>query len=346
MNILVDPQDPEIGKRLDLFLSLKLPQYSRSSIKKTIEENKVKLNGEIFYKAGYKVRGGENIEFPEIEHEISNSFESLPKSPFDLEILYEDDDYIFINKPSGLIVHPTHPGQNDTLVNKLLSLREELPKNHILRPGIVHRLDKDTSGVIIIAKTPKSLWWVTGQFAERKVKKEYLSIGLSTQLNFQYKKGSIFEYECNIVRSSRDRKQYISLPIKEGMYDKGRYSKSKFEIKDIVTFDTEKHLILTKIYPLTGRTHQIRVHQRAQNFPILGDPIYLSQKEQRISKDISNVLNIVDRLYLHAITVTFENYNGKVYSISAQAPKEFDSLINNGKTHSEQKPYTKFKGSE
>jgi 23S rRNA pseudouridine1911/1915/1917 synthase len=340
LKIEVNPQDIDTGKRLDLYITLKLPAYSRSSIKKTIEENKVKVNGEVCYKAGYKVRIGDVIDFPELEYDLSNKFKELPKSPFDLEILFEDEDYIFINKPVGLIVHPTHPGQNHTLVNKLLSLRDSLPQTNILRPGIVHRLDKDTSGVIVIAKTPKALWWVTGQFAERKVKKQYISIGLNSDSVFKYKKGEVFEFESNIERSRRERKQYLSLPLTKNDQSRGRYSKTKFEILEVLQLSSGKYLVYTKVSPLTGRTHQIRVHQRALNFPILGDPIYLSSKEFKYSEDIFNFLDVNSRLCLHAQSVTFENYNGKVYSISAQVPKELRSLIDNAKENSEQQKYT------
>ncbi len=154
MNIPILENDEDLGKRLDLYLSLQLPQFSRSNIKKTIESNKVLINDEICFKAGYKLRVGDVIDYPDYNIE-QISVKSLPKSKFDLEILHEDDDYLFINKPIGLIVHPTNPYQTDTLVNKLLDLNKDLPGNAFLRPGIVHRLDKDTSGVIIVAKNPK-----------------------------------------------------------------------------------------------------------------------------------------------------------------------------------------------
>lgn len=332
MEIIIDTQDKDIGKRLDLFLSLHVPDISRSAIKKTIESNKVTVNSEICYKAGYKVRGGDVLTYPDEELQTLPYTKLIP-SEFDLEILYEDTDYIFINKPSGLKVHPTHLNETDTLVNKLLGLKAELPGNHFLRPGIVHRLDKDTSGVIVVAQNPKSLWWISQQFADRKVKKNYLSLSLNTDSNFKHKPGEHLAYESNIVRSSSDRRQYRVEKLHNNVTVKGRYAKTEFEFIDIVKIGGV-HIIKTKVYPLTGRTHQIRVHERALNFPIIGDPIYLSKKEFELSSEIIQDLHSVNRLMLHAEKIAFENYDGKMYSISAQEPIEMKTLINNAKKSS------------
>jgi 23S rRNA pseudouridine1911/1915/1917 synthase len=326
MKIIAQNTDPDLGKRLDLFLSLKLPEFSRSFLKKIIESNKVLLNDKICFKAGYKISANDSIEIPDDMLEVPKNIE-IKKSKFDLEILFEDEDYLFINKPIGLVVHPTGPHQTDTLVNKLLDLGQDWPSNNILRPGIVHRLDKDTSGVIVVAKTPKALWWLSNQFAERKVHKEYTSIGFNQDENFRYEVGEAIEFEGLIRRSSENQKRFI-IEKKEISTHKGRYSKSVFKIQKIVKLPNSKNLILSKIHPLTGRTHQIRVHQREMGFPIVGDPIYMSRKEIISCTDIMNKFKIKPRLFLHASQITFENFNKKLYCISAQLPNEFDYLLN------------------
>lgn len=339
MEIIVSKNDRDAGKRLDLYLSLHLPALTRSQIKKTIESNQVLVDSEICYKAGYKIKGGEVIIFPESVLKENVYSTKLQESMFDLEIIEEDEDYMFINKPSGLTVHPTSTRDRDTLVNKLLSLKKNLPGDNILRPGIVHRLDKDTSGVIIIAKTPKALWWISKQFAERKVKKEYLSLGLSIGGHDKnLVEGKEFTYTSNITRGSVNRKKFYSEPLDS---KEGRFSSTDFKVNKIFDIDTKTRLICFSVFPLTGRTHQIRVHQRALNLPVLGDSIYLSKKEWSRSESIFRSFNIKSRLYLHARTVTFENYNKKMYSISAQIPQNIKLLSDNENPKSEHKYSTK-----
>jgi 23S rRNA pseudouridine1911/1915/1917 synthase len=327
LKITVVQNDPDIGKRLDLFLSLKLPQLSRSHIKKTIESNQVNLNGELCYKAGYKVRSLDVIDFPDTDLQPAPHVTSLPKSKFDLEIIQEDEDYLFINKPVGLIVHPTNVQQKDTLVNKLLDLNENLPQNHMLRPGIVHRLDKDTSGVIVIAKSARGLWWLSQQFADRKVTKNYVSIGVNFDKNFRYKKGDEFLFEGFMRRSSKDRKQFAIENLNAASKPQGRFSKSKFTILDVVKYDQSTNIIYSKIYLMTGRTHQIRVHQKELGFTIMKDPIYMSSKQQQWAEEFLRENSIKPRLFLHAHSISFESYDGKLYSVTAPVPSEFTSLL-------------------
>lgn len=310
----------DTGKRLDLYLSLQLPQYSRSFIKKTIEENKVFVNEDICFKAGYKVQLQDKIKFPKLEYK-PNSVD-LFKAKFDLEIISEDEDYLFINKPINLAVHPTSSMSEITLVNKLLGLYSDLPSNDFRRPGIVHRLDKDTSGVIVIAKNPKSLWWLSGQFANRKVHKKYVSIGVDFQAEKKLQVGSEFEVQGMMKRNTLNRKHFfISTDEKSG-----KFSYSRFLVKSIKEVGLSK-LYLLEIYPLTGRTHQIRVHQKSIDLPILGDKIYLSRKQMQWSDKFLQDNAYVRRLYLHAKSISFENYNGKLYSVETKVPEEFSHIL-------------------
>ncbi len=333
MKFIVKENDPDIGKRLDLYLSLLLPQLSRSHIKKTIESNLVNLNNELCFKAGHKVKAIDEIDYPETDLSTPPTLGSLPKSKFDLEIIQEDEDYLFINKPVGLIVHPANANQTDTLVNKLLDLNHDLPSNHILRPGIVHRLDKDTSGVIVVAKTARALWWLSQQFADRKVHKDYLAIGINFDSSFRYKKDEEFFFEGFMRRSSKDRKQFSIERLTIQSSPQGRFSKSKFKILDIVPLNKTTNLIYSNIFPMTGRTHQIRVHQKELGFTIIRDVIYMPAKHQNWAHDFFKVNNLCERLYLHARSINFESYDGKLYSVTAPIPKDFKSLLDFAKTN-------------
>lgn len=322
MEIIVDSLDPDIGKRLDLYISLKLPKYTRSLIKKTIESNEVFVNNEINYKAGYKVKINDRILFPEI-NDYKNTFVELKPSLFDLKILLEDDDYVFLDKPIGLLVHPVNNITEDTLVNKLISKYKDLPGENMNRPGIVHRLDKDTSGVIVVAKNPKSLWWISKLFAERKVNKEYLSIGICHGLPKIIELNKTFEVSGYLKRSDENRKKYV-LNTKS---NDGKYSLTSFKALKILNYDEVIKLVLFQVSPSTGRTHQIRVHQKSLSVSILGDPLYLSRNQCELSNKILNQFNIKPRLFLHAHKINFENYDGKVYSVLSEMPKEFNELL-------------------
>jgi 23S rRNA pseudouridine1911/1915/1917 synthase len=320
--IKVEPDNQDIGKRLDLFLSITLPQYSRSFIKKTIETNKVLLNGEVCYKAGYKVHADDLISFPNLNFEFPS--QKLEATEFDLEIILEDDDYLFINKPIGLTVHPTNPSETNTLVNKILGRYKDLPSKDFLRPGIVHRLDKDTSGLIVIAKNSKSLWWLSSRFADRKVNKTYISIGLANNLSKAFLDKEI-ELEGYLSRNPGNRKEFVF--NNNEVNKNSRFSKTSFEILDTLKLAEERFLIYSKVHPHTGRTHQIRVHQRFLGDPILGDRIYSSRKELAWINNWFEKNNLEKRLYLHSFSISFENYDGKLYSVETQIPQSFNKVI-------------------
>lgn len=331
IKINVPELSPDLGKRLDLFLSLNLPQYSRAFIKKTIESNKVLLNGEVCYKAGYKVKAGDIIEFPNLE--FSTPSLNLQPSVFDLEIIHEDEDYLIINKPIGLTVHPTDSSQQDTLVNKLLARYKELPGNELSRPGIVHRLDKDTSGIIAVAKSSRGLWWLSQQFADRKVEKKYLSIGLVEYGFSKVMDNDEFEIQGQLVRNSVNRKEFQLLE-KDQKSNNSRFSLTKFKILEKLNIGNDKHLVYFEVSPKTGRTHQIRVHQKSFRAPILGDPIYLSRKQKTWSDEFLLQNKLENRLYLHSYSLTFENYDGKMYSFKTDVPKAFEEVLNYAKKSS------------
>lgn len=316
MRFEVSFDDIDVGKRLDLYLSIKIPYLTRKYIKNIIESNRVNVNEKICYKAGYKVCPGDVIEFPDIKPVTQKI---VYNDKFDLDIIYENVDFLIINKPEGVSVHPTSSLQNDTIVNKLVTLYKDLPGD-MLRPGIVHRLDKATSGLLIIAKNPKSLWWLTRQFAERKVEKRYLSIGIS---KFQlYDKNQVIEHSSYIYRHPVDRKLFVS---SKDAKSQGKYAKSIFKVLDFKTLNGY-YLYLFDVQILTGRTHQIRVHQKDLNVPVLGDDVYLFKK---LKEEIKNNHLTPGRLCLHAYFIEFINYDGEIYRFRAPIPDVFFKYFDN-----------------
>ncbi len=241
------------GKRLDQFLSETDLNLSRSHAKNLIQKHHILLNQKptkpsAHLKAGDMISG--NVPLPE-------SF-SLQPEPLPLAILYEDPSIIVIDKPSGMVVHPAYGNPSGTLVNALLYHCKDLAGiNGVLRPGIVHRLDKDTSGVMVVAKDDEAFQHLTKQFKNRTVKKVYSAIVYG---RFSQDEGLI---DSAIGRHPSERKR-MSTRTKRGREAITRWKK-------VEEFDG---CTLLEIFPQTGRTHQIRVHLSSIGHPVLGDPLY------------------------------------------------------------------------
>jgi 23S rRNA pseudouridine1911/1915/1917 synthase len=238
-------------ERLDKFLQYNLKSISRNKIYHLIKEGKIKVNGEL-KKPSYRLKYKDKI-LVEIE-KIKNNLE-----PFNLEveIIYEDDNIIVVNKPSGLTVHPSSPGCHKTLVNALIYMKKKLSKINLLRPGIVHRLDKETSGVMVVAKDGFSYLNLVKQFQKREVKKEYRAICW----------GKVKKDELVVdLPLARDRKNPLKMKI-SFLRSKDAYTKLKI-IKIL------KDSTFLSIFPYTGRMHQIRIHLQFLGYPIVGDKKY------------------------------------------------------------------------
>jgi 23S rRNA pseudouridine1911/1915/1917 synthase len=264
------------GQRLDQFLRQELPEHSRAFLQKLIEQGHIVVNGGAV-KASYKVRVGDKVR---VEIPPPRPLETLPEE-IALDILFEDDDLIVVNKPAGLVVHPAAGNYEHTLVNALLHhCRGALAGiGGVERPGIVHRLDKGTSGCIVVAKTDLAHKGLVAQFKSRDVKKIYRAVCWGT---FARPSGRI---ETVIGRSERDRKKMSASG------SRGRPAVTDYRVlKQFADF------ALVELHIHTGRTHQIRVHMAHIGHPVLGDTTYGRARQTNIS---------VARPLLHAYKLGF-----------------------------------------
>lgn len=252
----VTAEAEDAGTRADVFLAAKLG-VSRSNMQKLLEDGRVK-RGEKIIKANYKVRAGEMfvVDIPEPE-----PIESVPEN-IPLDIIYEDDDVVVLNKARGMVVHPAPGNYTGTLVNALLYHCSNLSGiNSAIRPGIVHRLDKDTSGIMIVAKNDAAHISLSQQIQSKTAVRTYLAV---VRGNIKTDSGTI---ETQIARDKTDRKKMAV--VKEGGRD---------AITDYEVLERFGKYTLVRCKLRTGRTHQIRVHMEYLGYPLVGDPKYSPMK--------------------------------------------------------------------
>lgn len=241
------------NERLDKFLTAQFLDFTRSYIKTLIEDGNVTVNTKIV-KSGYALKQGDEIKITIPEKQLI----STEAEDIDLNIVYEDEDLVVINKQAGLVVHPCSTTKSGTLVNALMYHIKDLSTiNGVYRPGIVHRLDKDTAGLMLVAKNDKAHKFLSAQLKDKTLNREYLALV----------KGRVdkdFSVEGYIGRNPRDRKQMALVSE-----DKGKYSYTDFYVDKSYNGYTLLRCVLK-----TGRTHQIRVHLKSKNRAILGDELY------------------------------------------------------------------------
>ena len=252
------------GTRIDKYLSDMLEEKSRSFIQELIKKEKVVVNNKI-PKSNYKVKAFDNIELEVPEPEILKvDAEDIP-----LNILYEDNDVIVVNKEQGMVVHPAPGNYNGTLVNALLFHCKDLSGiNGIIRPGIVHRIDKDTSGILVVAKNDEAHNKLSEQLKNHSMKREYYAL---IEGRLKNDSGTINK---PIGRNKKDR-------LKMGIVEDGKLAVTHYEVLERYNGYT-----LIKCILETGRTHQIRVHMSSIGFPLVGDPLY-GFKRQKFKLDAS-----------------------------------------------------------
>ncbi|MBW6464978.1 MAG: RluA family pseudouridine synthase [Brevefilum sp.] len=261
--------------RVDKFLADQLPDISRSHVQRMIEAGNVRLDGLVVEKAGVKAKPGGVLEILVIEENLDGLIpEAIP-----FAILYEDDHVIVVDKPAGMVVHPGAGNSGGTLVNALLAYFPPIRQvGELDRPGVVHRLDKETSGVIIFAKSDKAYRWLVREFKSRDVHKTYLAL---VDGHPPTPTGRI---EAPVVRDTRSRTR-----MSVGLRGQGRPAVSEYYTLEKFT----KHTYL-EVHPVTGRTHQIRLHLNYIGVPVVGDTLY-GRRNPSIA---------MDRFFLHAKTLT------------------------------------------
>lgn len=253
-------------KRLDVFLSEQTEDFTRSRLKKLIEGGQVFVNGTPIKKAGQEVKRGDNVVVTVPDAEAY----ALQPENIPIEIVYQDKDIAVVNKPQGMTVHMGNGNENGTLVNALLYALDSLSGiGGVLRPGIVHRIDKDTTGLLVVAKNDKAHLSLATQIAEKTCKRTYYAL---LEGNLKAENGRVV---TDIGRHPTDRLKMAVLP--DG---KGKIAVTDYEV--IVRFGND--FTLCKFDLQTGRTHQIRVHAKHLGHPVAGDPVY-GYKKQKIKAD-------------------------------------------------------------
>lgn len=278
MMIIVEKEGE--GCRLDAYLSEKLKDYTRSYLKTLIEDGQVLVNGKKPQKAGVRLGVGDKIE---VEVPNLQTVDILPEN-IPLDVVYEDNDLLVINKRQGMIVHPAGKICSGTLVNALLYCVKDLSGiNGKIRPGIVHRIDKETSGLLVVAKNDLAHLDLQKQIQEKSCKREYVAVALG---RFKEKEGEIKTY---LDRSKKNYEKYVVSPMGQGKFAHTIYK--------VVDYNNGVSLVLFELK--TGRTHQIRVHSSYLGHPIVGDKLY-GKEEQGLEGQL-----------LHAYKISFVHPSSK-----------------------------------
>lgn len=293
--IRIEVENLEKNERIDKYLSSKLDDnFSRAKIQKLIDEELILVNDKVI-KSSYKVSNGDVILITDKEEDMSVKPEKM-----DIDIVYEDDDVMVINKKSGVVVHPAPGNYSGTLVNGLMYLSKDLSHvNGEFRPGIVHRIDKDTSGLLIVAKNDKAHRILAEELKEKKIKRKYIAL-VSGVINHD-----VGEIDAPIGRDPSDRKKMCVTS-----------TNSKDAITHFRVLERYKNASLIECELETGRTHQIRVHMKYINHPVINDPVYGKNNHGEFGQ------------LLHAKEITFTHPTTKeVMTFSCEVPEEFNKIL-------------------
>ncbi|MBV6645997.1 MAG: RluA family pseudouridine synthase [Cyclobacteriaceae bacterium] len=314
-HITVDPKQTLL--RIDKFLMDRLPNVTRNKLQEGIKQGFVKVNGQVV-KPNYKVHQGDEITIflPEPPRDDEVVPENLP-----LKIIYEDDHLLIVNKSAGMVVHPAYQNWSGTLVNALawhFQNLPEMPNNHG-RPGLVHRIDKDTSGLLVIAKSEKAMSGLAKQFFDHTIDRTYYALVWGEP---EPKSGTI---NVNIGRSLKDRRVTVAFPNGE----MGRHAITHFE-----TVRTFRYVSLLKCNLETGRTHQIRAHLKYLGHPLFNDALYGGDRIlkgtifTKYKQFVQNCFSIIPRQALHAKTLGFDHpTTGKRVQFDSELPPDFKEVL-------------------
>lgn len=292
-------------QRLDHFLATQLPEVSRSRIQELVRGGQARVAGDAVRRPGLRLRGGERIELTLVERP---PLAAAPEA-ISLRVLYEDDDLVAVDKPAGMTVHPGAGARSGTLVNALLHRYGRLSSaGGPLRPGIVHRLDKPTSGVLLVAKNDEAHARLAEQFRRRQLEKRYLAL-----------------VHGRLPRAH----DTIRLPVARDLVRRTRMTTRRRQGRAALTeyrvLGAAGGFTLAEALLHTGRTHQIRVHFAALGHPVVGDTLYGAPRELRWGNVTRPTLN---RIFLHAARLRFQHpRTGKIVEVRAELPAELEELL-------------------
>ncbi|PCE63488.1 RluA family pseudouridine synthase [Sediminicola luteus] len=301
--------------RIDKFLLDRLENTTRSKIKQAAKDGHVWVNGSPV-KQNYKVKPDDAIKvlFAHPPYENLLTPEDIP-----LDVVYEDDAVLVVNKPAGMVVHPGHGNYSGTLVNALIHHIENLPNNADQRPGLVHRIDKDTTGLLVVAKTEHAMTHLAQQFFEKSTQREYIALVWG---HIAADKGTV---EGHIGRNPKNRLQMQVFP--EG--EQGKEAVTHFEVLERLGYVT-----LVKCWLETGRTHQIRVHMKHIGHTLFNDERYGGEKIlkgttfTKYKQFVENAFKVLPRQALHAKTLGFIHpVTGEKMSFDSEIPEDMVACI-------------------
>ncbi len=290
MNFIVEKED--VSKRLDIYLTEKNDQITRSYIKTLIDEEKVLVNGSKV-KSGYKVKLGDNISIELVKREPENIVaEEIP-----LDIIYEDEDIIIVNKAKGMVVHPANGNYTGTMVNSLMNSHKDALSsiNGVIRPGIVHRIDKDTSGILVVAKNDNAHKFLSEQFKIHSIKRKYVALVKGIV------KEDTLTIDKPIGRSSKDRKKMAVTDINSRNAVTHIRVLRRFYSSNVTLVEAELE---------TGRTHQIRVHMASLHHPLIGDEVY-GKKDTKFKVE-GQMLHAKYLGFIHPSTKQFIDFDSEL----------------------------------
>ena len=320
--------DIDVGQeplRIDKFLMNRIENATRNKIQKAAKEGSIRVNG-IIVKSSYKVKKGDKIRILFTHPPYENL---LTPENIDLDIKYEDDSIIVINKKSGMVVHPGHGNYSGTLINGLLYHFDNLPNNSSNRPGLVHRIDKDTSGLLVIAKTEKSMTILAKQFFKKSVEREYLALVWGDVKNDEG------EINAPIGRNPKNRLQMIVYEDLEG---------GKDAITNYKVIERFGYVTLVSCKLKTGRTHQIRVHMKYLGHTLFNDERYGGNKilkgtvYSKYKQFVENCFDMLPRQALHAKTLGFIHPKTKENILfDSDIPVDMNSVIEKWRGYSKHK---------
>ncbi len=302
MKLIVDKSNI----RLDKYLAEKIPATSRTKIQAAIRLGGVKINNKPANKSSIKLKTGDQVEIDEKNLSSGKIIINPEKMP--LAIIYEDRDIAVVNKPAGLITHPTEKITEHTLINGLLARYPEIANvgENLARPGILHRLDKDTSGLIIVARNQAAFGFMKKQFLAKEIHKTYLAIVEGVP---EKSTGSI-NYDIRPSTANRLKKVAVK-KVTEAKTKAHRHAQTLYKVKEKLG---DKFALL-EVSPVTGRTHQIRVHLSAIGHPVVGDTLYGSKS------------HLAKRQMLHAGSLVFTSPAGQRLSLSIPPPEDFINIL-------------------